>query len=201
MGGLVAREAIENPRLDPGNVRTLIMIAVPNHGSSLAEVALSSDVVELLTGRLHQHDVSIFYAGIEDGLNEAAKDLRPRSIFLMRLNARPRNPDTSYTVIMGSRGWMSKSQLAIAAETVDRAGESQPWVRLFGSRAKKLLNELDEVVDGTGDGIVAIESGRLNGVDDVLVLPFSHTSVVSTSSAGVNRRVRREIVARIRPGA
>src|SRR5690606_20576841 len=37
MGGLVAREAIENPRLDPGNVDRLIMIAPPNHGSRLAD--------------------------------------------------------------------------------------------------------------------------------------------------------------------
>src|SRR5262245_25181459 len=34
MGGLVAREVVEDPQLDAQNVRQLIMIAPPNHGSA-----------------------------------------------------------------------------------------------------------------------------------------------------------------------
>ncbi|REJ91687.1 MAG: alpha/beta hydrolase, partial [Planctomycetota bacterium] len=36
MGGLVTRAVIENPELDPGNVRQLIMVATPTQGSQLA---------------------------------------------------------------------------------------------------------------------------------------------------------------------
>src|SRR5262249_9703018 len=36
MGGLVARAVVEDPALDPGNVRTLICIGTPQKGSNLA---------------------------------------------------------------------------------------------------------------------------------------------------------------------
>ena len=81
MGGLVARRTIEDASLDPGNVRRLIMICPPNHGSELAQFAFAMDLWQFLTNRLRSKDLSFFYASVEDGLAEAATDLEPDSIF------------------------------------------------------------------------------------------------------------------------
>ncbi|MGI9455535.1 MAG: esterase/lipase family protein, partial [Aeoliella sp.] len=90
MGGLVARWMLEDPQLDPGRVDRLVMIAPPNHGTSLARLAYGVDVWEhwLRTSGIELQ--ARFYRSINDGLAEAAHDLCPDSPFLRRLNARKR---------------------------------------------------------------------------------------------------------------
>ncbi len=46
MGGLVARASVEDPGLDPGNVKRLVMIAPPTHGTRLASFATGTDLYE-----------------------------------------------------------------------------------------------------------------------------------------------------------
>jgi hypothetical protein len=47
-----------------------------------------------------------------------------------------------------------------------------------------LLSDIDELVEGKGDGVVAVERGRLEGVADTLVLPFGHLSVTGKAITG-----------------
>ena len=92
MGGLVAREVIENSALDPGNVTQLMMIAPPSQGTSCAYIVWSGDLWEHF---LHTHDHNLLddaYASLEDGLGEGREDLKPDSEFLRQLNVRERNP-------------------------------------------------------------------------------------------------------------
>jgi PGAP1-like protein len=51
MGGLVARYMLETKALDPGNVTTLIMIGVPNHGSRLSRLRSGIDLLEFFAIR------------------------------------------------------------------------------------------------------------------------------------------------------
>ncbi len=90
MGGLVARECLEDEALNPANVDRLIMVAPPTHGSMLARFAVGLDLWEHW---LHRRDGNPWQRtrdSIADGLSEAPTDLRPGSAFLTRLNARPR---------------------------------------------------------------------------------------------------------------
>ena len=58
------------------------------------------------------------------------------------------------------------------------------------------LADFEEIVEGKGDG-VAIKRGRLEGVADTHVLPFSHVAVADDTDDPVTCRVQRMIAERI----
>ena len=73
-------------------------------------------------------------------------------------------------------------------------------VPLVGSqfaRFDAFLADLDEIVAGKGDGVVAVKRGRLKGVDDTIVLPFCHLTVTGDSDDQIVRRVHKHILARL----
>lgn len=198
MGGLVARAVIEDPRLDPGNVRQLIMVAPPNHGSTLANFSFGLDVWEHIPSDARKsRDVGLFYAAVEDGLSQAAADLRPGSPLLNRLNARGRNPNVAYSIILGTKAPLTEADLAILQQRLAAAGEQSRWVRFFGSRLQTWLADLDEMVDGKGDGVVSVQRGRLEGVQDVVLLEFGHTGVLGHPNSSIAKSVYREVVSRL----
>jgi pimeloyl-ACP methyl ester carboxylesterase len=197
MGGLVARAVIEDPDLDPGNVRQLIMIAPPNHGSALARFGFGLDLWEHVSGRLRKEETRLFYSLVEDGLSEAAADLRPDSPFLRQLNARERNPRVRYTILLGTGGPLRPMELAALRKSVAAAGQRTRWVRFFGARTEQWLEDLDEVVEGKGDGAVSIERGRLEGVKDTVLLKFRHAPELPARVSNDMDKLHQEIVKRI----
>ena len=199
MGGLVARAVIEDPRLDPGNVRQLIMIAPPNHGSTLANFSFGLDVWEHVLGDSRKsRDVGLFYAVVEDGLSQAADDLRPGSPLLNRLNGGVRNPNVAYSIILGTKAPLTEADLALLQRRLADAGRQNRWVRFFGSRLQTWLGDLDEVVDGKGDGVVSVQRGRLDGVQDVVLLEFGHTGILGHPGSRIAESLRREVLTRLK---
>lgn len=102
MGGLVARAVVENPELDPGNVRRLIMIAPPNGGSHWAYCPVGFDAWDALVIHHNESLGESITSTVTDGWNEARRDLRPNSRFLRRLNACDRNSNIDYTILLGT---------------------------------------------------------------------------------------------------
>jgi hypothetical protein len=194
MGGLVARVVVEDPDLDPGNVRRLIMAGTPNRGSRLAEAAFALELWEHVVRDEDRAPVERFYGAIEDGLGGAYEDLEPGSEFLRRLNARTRNPQVSYTIFLGSGGLLSEGDVEAARRTLARSGDQNRWVRLLGPRLDEVLADLDEVVRGKGDGVVSIERGRLAGVGEVRVLPVDHDSLITRERTPAERDLRRQVI-------
>ncbi len=197
MGGLVAREAIENKRLDPGNVERLIMIAPPTHGSNLAPFAFAIEWVDHITdGRRVEHWRELL-AWVEDGLGEASDDLTPGSAFLTTLNGRERNASVSYTLLLGTGAPMKDAWVdKFRASLVDEKNTSR-FARLFGPKLEQMLGDLDEVRAGKGDGAVAVERGRLAGVDDTILLPFDHLRVMGDGDTKTERAVRDVVYQRL----
>lgn len=186
MGGLVARAAIEDLALDPGNVHRLIMIAPPTHGSGLARVAVATDLWEHWLSRRTGGFRERLRDSIVDGLGEAATDLRPNSKFLLELNSRGRHPGVTYTLIIGVGG-------SISSKPVD-------WLRARArgvASVERWLNEFEEVLEGRGDGIVALERARLDGVDDVVTLPFGHLDIVGAQPSEAALEARTEMLDRL----
>ncbi|MEK6248423.1 MAG: alpha/beta hydrolase [Planctomycetales bacterium] len=197
MGGLIARQCIESEQLNPGNVDRLIMVAPPNGGSILAHLATAIDLYEHLKENDSLTDIiSHSIDRVHDGLNEARQDLEPGSQHMKDLAGLQRNPQVRYTILLGTRAPASRQQLDTVREVVRNASEKHRLAKLFGPKLDGWLADMEEVIDGKGDGMVAIKRGRLEGVDDTVLLPFGHL-LSDPESDGV-RQLQKEIGDRLR---
>lgn len=180
MGGLVVRAYLEGPAY-AGRVSRFIMLGTPNHGSDWAKYRL------LLEAREHyhlwKHEPTWRWTWmITDGLGEAARDLKPRSAFLENLNAAPRRSDVRYTIVAGARseGRRYEAQCIAAPARLIPSFASGWW----GLRqCKKSLQAKSVAVleeQGDSDGPVRIESARLPGVSDFVLLGADHTSLYTS---------------------
>lgn len=202
MGGLVARAAIENPRIAPGNIDRLIMIAPPNHGSQLARFAFGLDIIEHVAAFDSDDPATRLFHLVEDGLSEASADLKPGSAFLRTLNARDRNKNVQYTIILGMGAPLSAAQRGELRQRINAAGRENRYVRFFGPKVDRWLADLDEIVAGRGDGAVAVKRGKLEGVDDIVKLPFNHvTALEGPARVGVEAKLRQTIIDRLKTKA
>ncbi|MEX0642240.1 MAG: alpha/beta hydrolase [Pirellulales bacterium] len=197
MGGMVARACVENPSTDPGNVVRLIMIAPPSHGTVLAHFAVGSDLWEHWLARKSGGPWQRTRDSIIDGLGEAADELCPNSDFLTELNGRPRNPRVKYSILLGTGALMSEPQLAWIRQSVCDGLARLPGSDGSVEKLDAILNDIDELVDGKGDGVVAVKRGRLENVSDTLILPFGHLAVTGEPRDDVLRRVEQAVLVRV----
>ncbi|MBA3685336.1 MAG: hypothetical protein H0W72_08860, partial [Planctomycetes bacterium] len=163
MGGLVCRGLLAGSGwyADDGSgserlpdVGQLVLVAVPNHGSSLARWQLASEVRDQLARTLSGD--GLLFGAVLDGAGEAAIDLAPGSEFLTELASHPLPRGVTVSTIAGDRSPVSAAtahQAAVwaAARLPDIAG------LLTG-----LEGDLAAVATGLGDGAVALESARLD---------------------------------------
>jgi len=198
MGGLVSRAAVEDPALDPGNVTKLIMIAPPSHGSLLANYSFGIDVLDHASSDAERGDASRWYAAVADGMNEAAVDLTPGSQFLRRLNARPRNPNIRYSIILGTGGRVTKARLENYRKQLKLAQSQSNVASLLTPRLDAILADLDEVLPGLGDDVVAVKRGRLEGVEDTLLLKFTHLEALQNENQLEGHELYESVVERLR---
>lgn len=175
MGGLVCREMLTNPDLAQKSpipsTKRLIMLCTPNHGSPLAHgrfaAELRDQAAHLIKGQGH------LLSGFADGTGEAGADLVPGSPFLKALNARPHPQGIPFTIIAGVASPISQSQLAQMA----RLTASEPDTAKRRTR-ERLRSALASLAEGVGDGCVSLQSARLEGIEDVVVVPGNHLSTV-----------------------
>lgn len=199
MGGLVARAVIEDETLDAGNVSKLIMVSPPNHGSNLSQFAFGLDVWEYLdAGNRDASQANILYSTLEDGLSEATVDLEPGSIFLTKLNRRERNPHVAYSIFLGTGGPCQREELDDFRRTMNAGNSWCSWWKCLTSKLDPAIADLDEVVEGAGDGAVAVKRGRLAGVEDTVVMKFDHVSVLRDLQDREVQRVYAEVLTRLK---
>jgi hypothetical protein len=200
LGALVARVAIEDPALDPGNVRQLIMVGPPNHGSALARFEFALDLGEHLTDAVRRKELAALSAMIEDGMSEAGADLTPDSPFLRELNRRPRNAKVQYSNFLGTRGPLTRDELDRLRQRLTDKAQNSRWLRFFGPRLDGWLADLDEVVEGQGDGAVALKRGRLDGVEDVVVGHWGHVGALQARRDDELAKLWQQIADRLATG-
>jgi pimeloyl-ACP methyl ester carboxylesterase len=197
MGGMVARACVEDSLYDPGNVDRLILIAPPTHGTAIAHFAVGTDVWEHWLARRDGGPWRRFRDSIVDGLGEAADELCPESTFLSDLNSRSLNPRIEYTVILGTGAKMTEAEMDWIRESVIAKLTQVPGAKSGVEWLDTLLADMDELVEGKGDGVVAVARGRLDGVTDTLVLPFGHLSVTGEPANDVVREVQQLVLERL----
>ena len=69
---------------------------------------------------------------------------------------------------------------------------------MFAPNLIETLEDLDEVVDGKGDGVVAVKRGRLEGVADTVLADFTHLSVMQAPDTYAEDKVFQGILQRLK---
>jgi pimeloyl-ACP methyl ester carboxylesterase len=178
MGALLARALVEDDASWAGDVSSLVMIAPVNQGSHLAKV---QTVRQLMTGlqAIKGKNTAQAMSNLTDGLGQAALDMLPGSPFLKALNRRPRRPGVSYHVIAGDRGFLTRAGRSQIETELDLVSRSAGLIgRMTQMATAELPDLLDELTDGTGDGCVALERTRLEGVTDNVNIHANHAELI-----------------------
>ena len=84
-----------------------------------------------------------------------------------------------YSILLGTAGPLTGDSLQQLSETLHKASQRSRTVRLVQPLVEDFLADLDEVVRDKGDGVVSIERGRLDGVEDTVLLNFRHPAAMS----------------------
>lgn len=195
MGSLVSRDLLTRstyydgaatagvPGRFPG-VSRFVMIGPPNHGSPMACLRFGAELRDQITRALSGDGLLI--GGFFDGAGEAQDDLTPDSPFLTDLNARPLPVGLPVTVVAGSAS-------PIGAESVQALGASfgDVLAGVFDTDAtqavERFQESFDSLITGMGDGCVPLESTKLEGVTDHVVVPGNHLSMIRTITASSDR--------------
>lgn len=213
MGGLVTRDVLTRTAYYNGDgyggdrypaIDRVIMVGTPNHGSELVRLRGVTEVGEhlyrMMTGK---QDAA---SKVGDGSGEAGIDLLPDSEFLRRLNERPLAANVRYTIIAGRWIPLGSETVSALLQTTQRAAESQTapqWLRDWASDGnRKLASSLiTSAIDGLGDGCVTLESAKLAGVDDVVIVNANHIGMILTIASNAMPPAVPIILDRLKSGA
>jgi pimeloyl-ACP methyl ester carboxylesterase len=188
MGGLVSREMLTSSEFEYHNsinknlvpeVTKFIMVGTPNHGSQMARFRLFGEVRDHLA-RLSNGETT-WQGAIFDGAGEAKIDLLPESRFLTELNSRPHPEDIDMFIIAGiSSPWQEDDINGMVEDVRKEVSEDQ----------HELVDEIGEymieMTHGLGDGLVTIESARLEGVP-LRTVEGTHLSMIRNITSNSRR--------------
>jgi len=191
MGGLIARDVLTRSAYYDGDgrgdascpaIERLIMCGTPHHGSSMARLRAVAGIGEQLSRLFSNANGRLDPTGLADGAGEAAVDLMPGSAFLNDLNRRPLATHTEYTIIAGRISPVTEDQVRQMGRDVREAAAAAgapTWLRDWLARAEDESNDLlAGAVRGLGDGCVTIDSARLPGVEDFIVVEANHVGLI-----------------------
>ena len=189
MGGLVSREMLTRSEIDYNafaknrqvpEVAVLIMVGTPNHGSQLARLRVFTEMRDQLV-RMTKGDIN-WLGWIIDGAGEAKIDLLPGSRFLSELNARPHPEGVNMLIIAGITSPWSEEDINRWAGNLQKSmpDDKKQWVDELGKNMLALTH-------GLGDGLVTVESTRLEGVPHRTV-DGNHLSIIRNVTSD-NKRI------------
>jgi pimeloyl-ACP methyl ester carboxylesterase len=178
MGVFLARALVEDDATWGHDVSSLVLIAPVNQGSHLARVQTAFQLVNGLQS-INGKNTTKAMMHLADGLGQAAQDMLPGSPFLTRVNQRPRRSGLAYHIIAGDSGFLTRDGRAQLDARIDLlTRNSGIFGRLTQAATADLSSLLDELTDGTGDGCVAVERTRLDGVTDHLTIHANHAELI-----------------------
>jgi hypothetical protein len=181
-------------------VKRLIMIAPPNHGSQLAYFGSRSFLGKTVRAAWQRPPDSRGWRLLQLVLDSAVQtpdELQPGSEFLRKLNGHDRNPSVKYSILLGTDGPLSAADRAVLARVAERLLKRNSVTRRLASELDREFRELVELERGQGDGVVAVKRGRLAGVRDVEVLDFRHTAINQLSQSGRHAALEQAVLRRL----
>jgi hypothetical protein len=116
---------------------------------------------------------------LSDGLGQAAQDLLPGSSLLKTINARPLRRGVAYHILAGDRGFLNRQARSDLDDRIALVTRNSGLLgQLTRAATSDLPQLLDELTDGTGDGCVAVERTRLEGVMDHITIHANHAELI-----------------------
>jgi hypothetical protein len=116
---------------------------------------------------------------LSETLGAAAVDLTPGSRFLTRLNSGRRAADVDYHILAGDSGFVSIESRRKIESRIETLAQSPGILRILTLVATNEVRAwLDVVTETYGDGCVSLESAKLEGVDDFVVLHANHVELI-----------------------
>ena len=192
MGGLVVRDMLTRPLLEgartdilPG-VDRFIMCGTPNHGSALAPLWTLTDLRERAVRGARGEDMRS--GSLEEGRGLAALDLAPGSPLLRALAARPLPQDVAITIIAGRLVIDPDTAIGDAADRARKTlkdGDAPNWATDMVNRLDRALRQAATgAIAAIGDGMVPLESAKLEGVEDLRIVEANHASMLMSRFGG-----------------
>ena len=136
---------------------------------------------DLLLGKIDQTGIRQALQTLVSIANIAIDDLKPDSKCLKDLNAEHRNENVDYSIILGDRGVLSTSDTKLLRRFAQQLSDAEQ--DNGGEDLNAMLKTLPpELISGKGDGVVSVKSGKLNGVDDTVVLNFKHSELLQNNA-------------------
>ncbi len=172
LGGIVAREAIEPEDQSPTGIDRLIMIAPPNRGTQLASLSAQDFAICVDEFGGERNDLEIIDEMIHGFVGDAKRSLQPSSRLLEQLNSRQRAAGVRYTIIAGTGGPIRREWVELPLLLTGLLLQDERDPRALAPLQR--LAQTEEWIFGSGDGVVAVRSTRLAGVEDVASFPFGH---------------------------
>ena len=155
------------------------MVGTPNHGSELARFRVFTEMRDHLV-RLKKGEAN-WLGVILDGAGEAKIDLLPGSRFLTELNGRPHPEGVDMLIIAGITSPWNENDINRWVGNVRQnvSADQQEWVDGLGENMIAMTH-------GLGDGLVTVESARLEGVP-LRTVDGTHMSMIRNVTKGSHR--------------
>jgi pimeloyl-ACP methyl ester carboxylesterase len=179
MGGLVSRELLTSTEIDYSRfvqqqrvprVEKLIMVGTPNHGSQMARFRLFAEVRDHFDRLLKGQAYGLGF--VFDGAGEAKIDLLPGGAFLTRLNSRPHPAGVEMVIIAGITAPWSEADIDDWLSSID-----EKVGRDSSRELAKISSVMQSMANGLGDGLVTVESARLDNIP-LFTVPGTHLSMI-----------------------
>ena len=170
MGGLIAREWIENSQIDCRIVSHVFTVATPHLGSNWASLP---PMLNLVSGD-ELSASSLMDVLLHQPTSRGLRDLQPGSEQLKIMAARRRNESVLYTNVVGTGSPADQSDVDALRDTLTELDRDGSVIRLIRPRIRPLLEEFDELIEGKGDGVVSVKNATLTGVDHFVSVPLAH---------------------------
>jgi hypothetical protein len=138
------------------------MVGTPNHGSQLARFRFFAEFRDHLE-RLRNGEAN-WLGSILDGAGEAKIDLLPNSSFLTELNSRSHPADLETIIIAGITTPWSEEDIRQQFDTLSGKIPSSNQ-----QSVDRLTESLISMTHGLGDGLVTVDSTRMEGIPHISV--------------------------------
>jgi pimeloyl-ACP methyl ester carboxylesterase len=171
MGGLVARHCVQTWPGGQMPITHLVTLGTPHRGSSL------TGAHSWVKAYFHLVEGKSLTDSIQAGLDEAAADLRPGSLFLNCLNSSVWPSTVRIFTVAGKRPFLDEAQRAEAQQRLVNF-MSQRQASPEKIQAVQDFFEGPELQPGKGDGAVAVNSALLSDAQQRRIFDANHLDLL-----------------------